>query len=175
MLTCYVYWRLKMKKVQFLSVVALLCVPLFVHAQAYRCKQTNGSSSFQDQPCQAGVTTSTIVLKPAPIDTIETQEQLKSPKKATVQNQSGLKQSVQEKEQNDERRRAEEETRMRNAPVLAYNKMQRCNHARQQLGVLKESRPVFRRDNDGGRNYVDDRDRGNEISAAERRVAAECQ
>ena len=74
----------------------------------------------------------------------------------------------------NQRRRVEEEINAQNQEARAYNKMQRCNHARRQLGILKEARPVFRRDDKGDREYQRDEDRQGEISAAEQRVAEEC-
>lgn len=56
----------------------------------------------------------------------------------------------------------------------AFGKMQRCNHERQQLGVLNSGRPVASYDNKGERHYVEDADRQGKIAAAERRVAEAC-
>ena len=70
--------------------------------------------------------------------------------------------------------RADDEIRIRNAQTAAYNKSVRCNSARQSYGVLKEERPVYRRDNNGERVYVDDDKRPAEIAAAKRRVDEEC-
>ncbi len=52
--------------------------------------------------------------------------------------------------------------------------MQRCSHARQQLEVAKVGRPIFSRDNKGERQYVKDEDRQATTTAAEKRVAEEC-
>jgi len=59
--------------------------------------------------------------------------------------------------------------------AAAYNKMQRCNYARQQLGVAKEARPAYRRNNEGKRHYIEDSDRTAEIAVAEQNVATACQ
>ena len=74
-----------------------------------------------------------------------------------------------------QRRRAEEEVREHNEEVKTYNRNVTCNHARQQLGVLKESGRVYSRDNKGERQYIDDETRQAEISAAEEKVAEECE
>jgi hypothetical protein len=42
------------------------------------------------------------------------------------------------------------------------------------LGVLKEPIPVFRRDNNGERQFINDENRQAEITAAEQRVAEAC-
>jgi hypothetical protein len=52
--------------------------------------------------------------------------------------------------------------------------MQRCNHARQQLGVAKTERPIFSYDNKGQRQYVQDDARKATVVAAEKRVAEDC-
>gem|GEM_PF-6626019 len=57
--------------------------------------------------------------------------------------------------------------------VQARNQMINCN--RQQLGVTKESRPIYGYDNKGNRQYVDDDTRAATTSSAEQRVANECQ
>lgn len=159
-------------KIRTNCLLLLVCVPLFAHAQAYKCKQPNGSVSFQDQPCPTGATSSTINLpQQAPANVVPPTSPTKLPKqpKVIVVGDPG-----QNKEIDAQRRRIEEENAARNKEVQAYNKMQRCNYARQQLGVLREAKPVFSRDNKGDRQYVADENRPAEISAAERRVAEEC-
>lgn len=56
----------------------------------------------------------------------------------------------------------------------AFNKMQRCNHERQQLGVVKMGRPILSYNNKGEPQYVEDANRQAVIAEAERRVAATC-
>ncbi len=41
-------------------------LPLPSAAQAYKCKQPNGSTTFQDQPCPNGSTGTTVTLHSAP-------------------------------------------------------------------------------------------------------------
>jgi hypothetical protein len=142
---------------------ALLCAPPLAQA-AFKCKQPNGTTSFQDQPCQDAAAGSALTL-PQPSKAPE------APAQASAVASPSSKDKVRESEQ----RRADDEVKAHNEQVAAQNKMQRCNQARQQLGVMKEGGRVFRRDNAGNRQYVDDKDRGSEIAAAERRVAAECQ
>ena len=52
--------------------------------------------------------------------------------------------------------------------------MQRCNYARQQLGVAKAERPIYSYDNKGERQYVSDENRKATVAAAEKRVAEDC-
>jgi len=77
-------------------------------------------------------------------------------------------------EHDAERARAIQEIDQQNKRNQAYNKMQRCNFARDQLGLLMEQGKVYWRDNSGDRRYVADENRQAAIAAAERRVAAEC-
>lgn len=154
--------------------IALLWVPLLAHAQAYKCRQANGAMSFQDQPCQTGTSGSAMPLPrgaggepvAAAADPRDTQ---KAPRIHPA-----LRQSAQATEQDAERRRADEAIKAHNEQVMAYNKMQRCNFARQQLEVAQAGRPIFRRDNAGNRNYIEDSNRDAETAAAQRRVNAEC-
>lgn len=136
----------------------ILCCPLLTQAQTqtYKCKKPNGAVSFQDSPCQVGSAGSKMSLPPVP--SAVPQKPLPSRTSATA----------------DREVRSDDETRIRNAQTAAYNKSVRCNAARQSYGVLKEERPVYRRDNNGDRVYVDDDKRPAEIAAAKRRVDEEC-
>jgi hypothetical protein len=161
----------KLKKTLLCAVVALICVSPGVNAQAYKCKQANGSLSFQDHPCQVGATGSTYVLPPTPPTADDSAGNSVPPRGTRATHPKTHPEAGQSwAEQENDRKRAEEQ-----AKITAYNKMQRCNFARQQLGVLKEARPVFHRDDAGNRNYMEDKDRAGAIAAAERRVATECQ
>lgn len=85
--------------------------------------------------------------------------------------------SLQEKEQEYQQWRIEQqekETKAYNDKAKAFNQMQRCNYARQQLGVIEGGRPVYSVDNTGNRHYVDDENRQARITAAEQRVAEAC-
>lgn len=68
----------------------------------------------------------------------------------------------------------EQEIQARNRQTEAYNRSVRCEKARHALGVLKTERPVFRYDNKGDRQYLEDSKRGAEINAAQRGVAENC-
>jgi Domain of unknown function (DUF4124) len=152
----------------------LMLIPLFAEAQAYKCKQPNGSLSFQDQPCPAGAVSTTLNLPKTterPVDPDNAAKAAKAPKAPRVIDAG---ESAQDKLRDHKRRREEEEVAAHNQEVKAYNKMQRCNYARKQLGVAKEAKPIFRRDDKGDRQYVKDENRPAEIAAAEQKVAEEC-
>jgi hypothetical protein len=46
-------------------VILFICLPLIAQAGAYKCKQPNGSVSFQDTPCPANAESSSVTLPPA--------------------------------------------------------------------------------------------------------------
>ena len=162
-----------MRKFLVPVLIALSWAPLLAHAQAaYKCKQPGGSVSFQEKPCQDGATVSTIALPAAPAEAPRVAEQSKGATRARVH--PALQQPSQDKGSDFERQRAEAEIKAHNERAMAYNKSVRCNQARQQLGVAKEGGAIFSRDNQGNRNYVDDKDRDGVIARAERTVATEC-
>ncbi|MGZ3239780.1 MAG: DUF4124 domain-containing protein [Burkholderiaceae bacterium] len=43
--------------------ILFICAPLFAYAQVYKCKQPDGSTTFQDQECPSGATSSQIESK----------------------------------------------------------------------------------------------------------------
>lgn len=148
----------------------VLCLPLLAHAEAYKCKQPNGTVSFQEEPCPVGTKGSAITLKPIPGGTTEAPA---APAKGKPKKFDPAD-TPQNKELEAKRRRAQEEVDAHNQEVAAHNKAQRCNSARQQLGVLKEPRPVYRYNDKGERQYVGDENRQAETAAAEKRVAEAC-
>jgi len=150
--------------------IALLCAPALAQA-AYKCKQPNGSVSFQDQPCEAGATSSTLSLPPPSGDVGPPKDAAKA---AGARVHPAQRQAGGSDKGDSERRRAEADVKAHNDQVEAYNKGVRCANARQQLGVLKAERPVYSRDNAGNKKYMEDNDRPAAIAAAEARVAAEC-
>ena len=150
----------------------LLSFPFSTYAQVYKCKQANGSTSFQEQPCPEGAKSSTMTLPTAPSEPVGNQS---APQRGSPAKAAATQKDINEGKFRDaQRARADREINEANERVRAENQAQRCNTARNQLGLLKEPRPVFRRDNNGDRQYVLDDDRQAEIAAATRRVAADC-
>jgi hypothetical protein len=45
-------------------VILFIWLPLFAQAGAYKCKQPNGSVSFQDAPCPTNAESSSVTLPP---------------------------------------------------------------------------------------------------------------
>lgn len=137
--------------------IAALCltVPVLALAGPYKCTGADGKVSFQDQPCQAGTTGGEIVIKaPQPADGVRPAPRPYSRPAADTA--------------------ARDAAAARNDQIEAQNRASRCNVARQNLGRLKEQRPVFRYDNKGERQYLDDAARQSGITAAERSVAENC-
>jgi|GEM_PF-7064198 len=139
-----------------LIVATLLLTPLPAHAEMYKCKQPNGSSSFQDHPCDA---------KSVP---------LAAPAAGNASAPSGASPSWKEQALESDRQRLAREAKARDEQAQASDKLARCNAARQRLGMLKEAGGIFRRDNNGERRYLDDKERQNETVAAQNRVTADC-
>lgn len=163
-----------MKRPVAYGLATLLCFPLFALAEAYKCQQANGSVSFQDQPCNVGAKGSKITLEPSRSQSAEAPDNSSGSGKTEKAPRFRLPMQT-AAPQDAARRRDAEAVRDYNEKVMAQNKMLRCNSARRQLGLLKETGFVFRRDNKGDRQYVEDKDRPAEIVAAEKSVAAECQ
>ena len=156
------------------AVWLLLCLPLLAQAGTYKCKQPDGRMSFQDHPCPAGAVATPLALPQAavapPVASAEesTVSSKRMPRRRDVA-------TFQEPPQRDSASlRAEDEVRRQNLRIEAENQRHRCREARQQLGVLKEFRPVYSRDNRGDRHYLEDDRRQAAIVAAERRVAEDC-
>ena len=184
--------------------ISLLLVLASLHgsanAQLYKCKAANGRFAFQDAPCAEGTTDANTRPKPAATEA-STVVPLKSkgaganwdpgprpeppsrppsvqvaapahaaPTRApqTADEQRQRKQGDLERQQAAEQRKAEDDK------AAAFNRMQRCNYARQQLGVAKTERPIFSYDNKGERQYVPDENRKATLASAEKQVAQDC-
>lgn len=153
-----------MKTPLICSLMVLLWAPLPASAQAYKCKQANGSTSFQDHPCQPGTTGAPMVL-PRPGGESRPPPETRLP-------------TWQEAEQESRRKRIEAENRaqaQQAQKAAAHEKMQRCAAARRDLAALKEARPVYSLDDKGQRQYVEDKDRPAVLAEVQRAVASECQ
>ncbi|MFT3734724.1 MAG: DUF4124 domain-containing protein [Rhodocyclaceae bacterium] len=162
-----------MKAFPLCCLAIMLSLSQQAHAQAYKCKQANGRVSFQDQPCEGAGGGSAITLpssgSPAPAPGKAPARMADSPKAHPAQ-----KQSAEEQWRETQRQREEQKIREENDKITAYNKSVRCSNSRKQLEIVKMDRPVFTRDNDGNRHYLEDSNRAAAIAAAERRVAEDC-
>jgi hypothetical protein len=141
-----------------LLIAALLSAPLLAHADTYRCKQPNGSLSFQDHPCSAGAHGSTYDMPTA---------QGYAPPPGATAPQPGAG--------GDGTESANQRIKAYNDQVNAQNRAARCHSARNSLGILKEPVRAYTRDNNGDRVYIEDKDRSAAIAAAQESVDANCQ
>ena len=138
---------------RYLVITALLLASPLVRAEAYRCKQATGTVAFQDHPCQNGASGGIVILPTA----------------------QGYAPVAVGPPAPSDKSRAGDAIKAYNASVAAQNRSARCNSARRELGVLKEQRPVYHRDNDGNRVYVEDKDRPGAIAAAQQQVESNCE
>lgn len=165
-------------KIQINCLALLMCAPLIAQAQVNKCKQPDGSLTFQDFPCPSGTVSSKITLPPmaARSDGISSEssgEVGKMKQRRNIQSTQETKSQL-DQVRDYQNRRVNEEIREHNEKAEAFNRNLRCNQARQQLGVVKEALPVYHYDNKGERQYLEDGNRPAAISAAEQRVAKEC-
>jgi hypothetical protein len=133
-----------------LLIAALLGAPLLAHAAAYRCKAADGSLAFQDHPCASG--------NKAPDYALPSAQGYAPPPAAQLPD-------------------AGDAARPGDEHVHAVNdqaKADRCRNAHRTLGVLREQRPVYVRDDNGNRVYLEDQDRPAAVAAAQEIVDSDC-
>ncbi len=137
----------------------LIVAPALATAQAYKCKQPDGKTSFQDHPCEPGAKGSamTLVDPSPPYDP--------SVKKVPARTSSAKSDKRLDAQPGPDPFQEQREARKRAAE---------CMNARSNLGVLKEQRPVYRYDNKGERKYIEDAERESAIATAQRRVDESC-
>jgi Domain of unknown function (DUF4124) len=160
-------------KICTLGALFVLAFAPSTYAQAYKCKQANGTVSFQDQPCAKGADGGAVKLPP-PEDTSSVALNARAQKQAETQKILGTGDASRSSYDESRRRADEAEYRAKIAKNDAYNKNLRCNYARRQLGIVKEQTPIFSRDNKGERQYVKDEDRQGVIARAQKTVDEEC-
>ena len=183
----------------FFFLLALAGLHAGAHAQLFKCKGADGQYAFQQVPCAAGTTDANPRPKPAvaeapavlpPKDNkpganwdlgpralapSRPPQQAAAPTQPVPTRPTQVSEERRQRKQGDlASQQADEQRKAEEAKAVAFNRMQRCNHARQQLEVAKVGKPIFSRDNKGERHYVKDEDRPATTAAAERRVAEEC-
>ena len=180
-----------------LAVAALAGLPLFAHAQVYKCPQPNGTIGFQATPCPTSG-------KPAPHPTSQqlnaqrasapaagkpyddpyasnvgsrpylqapaAQQQSAPNDTAAARKTANLVADVQARNRRENQEQAYQDAHKNDKSVDTAA----CNSARHNLGVLNEQRPVFSYDNKGNRVFVEDKDRAARIAEAQRAIAASC-
>lgn len=140
-----------MKPKPIAALAVLLCLPQLAHAAAYRCKAADGSLAFQDHPCTGATAAPNYALPSAQGYAPPPGPQPLPDPGAAVE-------------------RGKQSAKAFNDQVRAGN----CRNARRNLGVLREQRPVYTRDDNGNRVYVEDKDRPAALAAAQEGVDSNC-
>lgn len=180
--------------------VALILISIhhLVSAQVYKCKSADGSVAFQGTPCPSETRLPPRVLptvgqkaeltpqqknngvggtnwdasKPRPVVEIRPAAPHYSP---PVERQSAtVSQKLPTRAADLQQAQMLKQSNAALEQANSLNKAYECNQARQQLGVNKESRPIYHYDNNGDKQYVADADRTARLEAAQQRVANAC-
>jgi len=139
-------------------------------AQTYKCTQPDGKTAFQDQPCHmSGGTGSSVNIKVTPPSSdpfppSAPAARQRSPYAGSTGAGTGSSTQTADAQAAQQARQQAE----------ALNRSSRCNSARSNLGALKAQRPVYKYDNKGDRQFLDDSQRQSEMAAAQRGVAENC-
>ena len=145
-----------------LLIAALLSAPLLAHADAYRCKQPDGSTSYQDHPCPGTAKGGSYNLPTA--------QGYAPPAAAPKPDDSSAPHHTPGAAQNAAVDQANAQIRALNSEARAAH----CNTARRNLGTLNDQVRVYSRGDDGQRQYMDDKDRPAAIAAAQQQVDENC-
>lgn len=129
-------------------------------AETYRCTTTQGATVFQDKPCSNGSKGGEIQIRSLPNSGV-----------AAPSNTADWRQREQ---QSVEQRKNKAEAEMKAAEEQSRNNRQLCSNARQSLDVLKNPGAAYRLDQQGKRNYLEDKNRDQEISQLEKQVKEYC-
>ena len=143
-----------------------LSLPGVASAGLYRCQQADGKTRFQDVPCSSAAAKASgeaAVQKAGPGKAVTpiapgltTYQHTELPRAAVAQP------------------RPEDKISAANREIDAHNKAVNCNQSRHNLGVLSEQRPVYRYNNKGERQYIEDSARAREIGVAQQGVSKNC-
>lgn len=133
-----------------LLIAALLGAPLLAHADAYRCKQADGSTSYQDHPCPGTSKGNNVNLPPA-----QGYAPPPAPKPAQPRTEAAATGDT--------------------AQLDAADQENLCHNARRALAVLNEQHPVYSRDEGGNRVYLEDKDRPAATAVAQDMVDSNCE
>lgn len=150
---------------KYWMVLLCACLGSGAWAQTYKCRQADGQTSFQDHPCSGGAAGGQMHINVTPPSA--------DPSSPQYNRESAAVRDLAAK-QFDAQQHATNQAQEREQQVEAYNRAVRCNQARNNLGALKSDRPVFRYDNKGDRQYLEDSARKSEMNAAQRAVAQNC-
>ncbi|MGN6525633.1 MAG: DUF4124 domain-containing protein [Burkholderiaceae bacterium] len=194
---------------------ALVAVPLAAGAQVYKCRQPDGSTTFQQVPCPQARPAPAAARDPRehvapPPSTDSRDDPYASDPRSRPQRAASLPPGLSPASPAPPPRPADlpraansstgisgstplpgnyrplpggrDERIARDLDALeqesrrlqAFNKRERCEHAKQQLEVAKAEMPIFTRDTNGERHYIEDRDRAANTAARRQDVQAAC-
>jgi hypothetical protein len=186
-----------------LAASALAAAPFAARAQVYKCAQANGSAAYQSTPCPTNTKPAphptvaqlnaqraatpkddkpyddpyknSVSERPHPAPPSLGVGTANAPPRPTTRPEaqsstSSLVADVQARNKREDQQQAYQEAHKNDKAV----NMAACNTARNNLGVLKEQRPVYSYDNKGNRVFVDDKDRANTLAEAQRSIVASC-
>jgi hypothetical protein len=191
-----------MKTSPFSLALLLLSLHAGAHAQLYKCKGPDGNTAFQDTPCTTDAKPQARKV-PVPGEKNEGFGQPKkddgpggnwSSQSRNWQDHRGSvappppsqaqaaparpatspAASWQDQERDFQKRKTKELAQAQTSRDDTYAKSMRCNHARQQLGMLKEQGRLYSRDNNGDRHYLADENRASATTNAQQWVNEEC-
>jgi Domain of unknown function (DUF4124) len=146
----------------------LFALPLTASADIYQWKDAEGKTQYSDQPpsdrparlIKAGVSSQTV----AENSDIKTDEKAakKEPK------------SLAEKDQESRKRKIDAEKIEKEAAAKDSEKKASCTQARDQMKTLEEGGRIYKRDEKGEKNYLDDNALAKEMSSAKANVGKYC-
>ncbi|MGB8339100.1 MAG: DUF4124 domain-containing protein [Burkholderiales bacterium] len=145
-----------------------IALPVAVSADIFQWKDDDGKTQYSDQPpsdrparlVKTGVTAPTVAEKS------ETASEEKTEKKGPK--------SLEEKAQESRKRKIETEKAEREAVGKTAEKKASCTQARDQMKTLEEGGRIYKRDEKGEKNYLDDKALVKEMSDAKANVSKYC-
>jgi hypothetical protein len=159
-----------MKKIFVLvaQFVAVLALPLAVSADIYQWKDDDGKTQYSDQPpsdrparlLKSGVTAQTAAEKSD--SGTEAKNEKKGPK------------SLAEKDLEARKNKIEAEKNEKQASAKAAEKKAQCTQSRDQMKTLEEGGRIYKRDEKGEKNYLDDKSLAKEMVDAKANMSKYC-
>lgn len=143
--------------------VILWVAPTLAQAQVYKCSNKDGSVSYQARPCPTNTSTSRMQISnktsPSTPSAQEVMRRLQSQVDVVDAEQQQRRAQVQQRQQQQQEREALEA---------------HCAFARQQIAVVQTARPVYKVDEKGERQYLEDAERANKITDMQQKMAQHC-
>jgi len=186
--------RLPPLRATLLAATAAL-LPWVAQAQVFKCQKPDGSMSYQGTPCPGSAKAAARPAAPAPAPAASRPYEdpyAQSPgsgqrgtlalsQRPIVIPSNGSEPPAPAPAPRPQAQPAQRAPSPDVAQALAENQRLReenrrrnCTTARNNVAVLGEQAPVYRRDAAGNRQYIDDKDRAREMAQAQQRAADAC-